>query len=101
MSLMAWDAIRDRDEAELRRDAELVSAVLDHAAWGGGVVGLDSTVAALRLGRVLVLVVEGDILAELPQLPVLAHRHGARLVAVRGRPAHGLRAHGGIGAILQ
>ena len=42
-----------------------------------------------------------NVLAEMPTLPLLARRHGARLAPVQGAPADGLRGHGGIGAILR
>jgi peptide chain release factor subunit 1 len=46
-------------EAELRREARLVDAVITGAAKGkGGVVSLDNTLQALRSGRVQTLVVE-------------------------------------------
>ncbi len=98
--------IRDRTlavalAAEERQDAGLVSAVLDHVAWGGGVVGIEPTIEALKQGRVLTLAVDRHVLSEMPTLPLLARRHGARLAPVQGPPAHGLRAHGGIGAILR
>lgn len=88
-------------EAERRQDAELVSAVLDHVASGGGVVGIEPAIEALRQGRVLTLVVDRHVLSEMPTLPLLARRHGARLSPVQGLSPHGLQAHGGIGAILR
>ncbi len=98
--------IRDRTlavalAAEQRQDAGLVSAVLDHVAWGGGVAGIQPTLEALTQGRVLTLVVDRHVLSEMPTLPLMARRHGACLAPVQGLPAHGLRAHGGIGAILR
>ncbi|MGQ0570989.1 MAG: hypothetical protein ACT4P5_15925 [Armatimonadota bacterium] len=87
--------------AEGWRDRELVQAVLDHAAWGGGVVGITPTLTALTQGTVLVLVVDSVVLRQIPGLSLLADRHSVRLVAVQGPHAHGLRAHGGMGAILR
>jgi len=98
--------IRDRTlaialDAERRQDAELVSTLLDRMAQGGAVAGIEPTLDALTQGRVLTLVVDRNVLAEMPTLPVLARRHGARLAPMQGPPADGLRAHGGIGAILR
>lgn len=98
--------IRDRTlaialDAEQRQDADLVSTLLDRVARGGGVAGVEPTVDALKQGRVQTLVVDRRVLAEMPTLPLLARRHGARVAPVQGPPADGLRAHGGIGAILR
>lgn len=98
--------IRDRTltvalEAERRQDAELVDSLLERAARGGGVTGIGPTLDALNEGRVLTIVVDRNVLAEMPTLPLLARRHGARLEPVQGAPADGLRGHGGIGAILR
>jgi len=98
--------IRDRTlavalEAERRQDAELVESLLDRAARGGGVTGIGATLEALNEGRVFTVVVDRNVLAEMPTLPLLARRHGARLAPVQGAPADGLRGHGGIGAILR
>lgn len=89
------------DTAESWRDRELVQAVLDHAAWGGGIVGFGPTLTALTQGKVLVLVVDAAVLDEMPTLPLLARRHAAHLARVEGAPANGLRGHGGMGAILR
>lgn len=83
------------------RDRELVQAVLAHAAWGGGVVGITPTLTALTQGAVLVLVVDSAVLREIPALLLLADQYAAHLAPVHGPDAHGLRAHGGMGAILR
>lgn len=83
------------------RDRELVQAVLDHAAWGGGVVGFTPTLTALTQGNVLVLVVDSAVLKEIPALPLLADRYAAQLAPVAAQHANGLRGHGGMGAILR
>jgi protein required for attachment to host cells len=98
--------IRDRTlaialDAEQRQDAELVGTLLDRAAQGGAVVGIAPTLDALEQGRALTVVVDRTILVQMPALPALARRHGARLAPVQGAPAEGLRAHDGIGAILR
>jgi protein required for attachment to host cells len=98
--------IRDRTlvialDAEQRQDAELVGTLLDRTARGGAVTGIEPTLDALKQGRVLTLVVDRSVLAEMPTLPLLARRHGAQVAPVQGPPADGLRAHGGIGAILR
>lgn len=83
------------------RDRELVQAVLDHAAWGGGVVGITPTLAALGHGNVLVLVVDSAVLKDIPALPLLASQHAAHLAPVQRPHAHGLSPYGGMGAILR
>jgi hypothetical protein len=98
--------IRDRTlpialEAERRQDTELVKSLLERAAQGGGVTGIGPTMNALTEGRALTIVVDRNVLAEMPTLPLLARRHGARLAPVQGAPADGLRPYGGIGAILR
>jgi len=100
------EEIRDRTlaialDAEQRQDTELVSTLLDRTARGGAVTGIEPTLDALKEGRVLTLVVDRNVLAEMPTLPLLARRHGAQVAPVQGPPADGLRAHGGIGAILR
>lgn len=87
--------------AEGWRDRELVQTVLDHVAWGGGVVGITPTLTALTQGSVLVLVVDSAILREIPALPLLADQYAAQLALVQAPHAQGLRAHGGMGAILR